>query len=40
MVFAILQAGRLLTPDEIADLQQIEGELQHRSLYPCDQDYN
>lgn len=38
MAFAILQAGRLLTSDEISELEQIEGELQHRSLCFYDQD--
>jgi hypothetical protein len=40
MVFAILKAGRLLTSDEIAELEQIETQLQHRSIRPYDQDYN
>ncbi|HVO60122.1 MAG TPA: hypothetical protein VMT53_04265 [Terriglobales bacterium] len=35
--FAILQAGRL-TSDEIADLEQLQSELQHRSSCPFDQD--
>ena len=32
MVCAIVRAERLLTSDEIAELEQIENELQHRGL--------
>jgi hypothetical protein len=38
MMFAILKAGRLLPLHEIAELEQIQSELQHRSRSPYDQD--
>lgn len=31
MLFAILKAGRLLTPSELAEIEQIQRELEHRA---------
>lgn len=38
MAFALLKSGRLLSCNEIAELEQIEDELQPRYLYSFEQD--